>query len=121
MAEELDFTAEKAEQYLKLEDGLTYVLRFDERLEDHEEFKLGKGKKAVPAPVYRVTDAKGKSYRLSITSSQLAASLANAEKALGRLVGATLKIKPEGDGTERAYRVHGVADANGTVQKGLGA
>ena len=120
MADELDFTAPKAEQYLKLDTGISYTLTFDERLEDHEEFKLGKGKKAVSAPVYRVKNAAGKTFRLSITSSQLSESLANAERALGRLIGATLKITPEGDGTDRAYRVRAIA-TDGTIQKGIGA
>lgn len=120
MSDDLDFTADKADQYLKFDTGITYTLTFLERLPDHEEFKLGKGKKAVPAPVYLVKNAAGKNLRVSITSAQLAASLANAEKALGRLLGLTLKITPEGDGTDRAYRVRGVPTEAGTIQKGIG-
>ncbi|HWH08284.1 MAG TPA: hypothetical protein VNX21_03725 [Candidatus Thermoplasmatota archaeon] len=114
MSDEIDFTAERGDQYLKLEEGVTYYLTFVERLEDHEEFKLGKGKNAKPAPVYRAQQRDGKFVRLSVTSTQLAASLDKAAAHFGgSFLGRRLKITPEGDGTERLYKVRAVAEPKG--------
>lgn len=115
MTDELDFTAERGDMYLKLEDGISYYLTFAEKLPDHEDFMLGKGKKAVPAPVFRVVDRAGKGWRLSITSTQLWASLEKAAAHYGgSFMNRRLKITPEGDGKDRAYIVRGVTEPTGT-------
>lgn len=97
------------EPYFKFDrEGIWYAVRFVREIGDHAEFKLGKGKNAVPAKVWLV-EHMGKDYQLSITSTRLADALAKAiEKTPGAKSYADLhpklEVKADGRDTERNYQ-----------------
>lgn len=116
--EEIDVTAKPKDRYLSFDEGVNYYITLTERLEDHEEYKLGKGKKARPAPVFRTLSRDGKSNILSVTSTQLWESLEAVEKIAGSMLHQKLKVTANGQGKEREYSVKLLKDTASTGEDG---
>lgn len=101
------FEPEKKLQYMTFEADRSVRVKFLELLPTpHEDFTLGKGKKAKPAQIYKVRNLDAdEDQHLTITSTYLREALDMVEKAHGTIFGIPMEIFAIGKDKQRRYAI----------------
>lgn len=100
----VDFEAPQEVQYWKPDVGFGHNITVVDRLPDHEDHWLDE-KKGQKAHVYLIRDSKGKEWKWTVSSKQLHKTLLQVEAHFGTYIGIPLKVTPDGDKTDRKYRI----------------